>query len=114
VTRGEEGAGTVAALGVIAAVVAVLVLLAPLAVLLEASHRAAAAADAAALAAGDTALGLSTGVPCDRAEQTAAAGGARLEACEQRGDLVRVRVRVDALATSVRAGAVAGPDPVDG
>ena len=107
----DEGAGTAAAIGVVAAVVAVFGLLAPLGVLLDAAHRAGAAADAAALAAGDTALGLAVGVPCDRAGETAAAGGAVLESCAQRGDLVRVRVRVDALLVPLRADAVAGPEP---
>lgn len=107
----EEGAGTALAIAVVAAVIAAFVLVAPLAVLVAASHRAATAADAAALAAADTALGLATGLPCARAQQVAAAVGARLESCAQRGDLVRVRVAVPALGLELPADAVAGPTP---
>lgn len=110
----EEGAGTVMAVTVIAVIVSVVVLLAPVAVVLEARHRAEAAADSAALAAADTALGLATGTPCTRAgEVVAAVAGPVLVSCRQRGDLVRVEVRADPLGLPVTAVAVAGPPPGD-
>lgn len=105
----EAGAGTALALAVAAGLVAVFALVAPLAVLVTASHRASAAADAAALAAGDTALGLVAGAPCDRAAEVARAAGAVLDRCSQRGDLVRVRVRVTAVGLPLASDAVAGP-----
>jgi hypothetical protein len=85
------------------------VLLAAVAVLLDARRRASAAADAAALAGADVALGAGTGIPCDRARDTAARNGVRLESCAQRGGLVRVGTAVVVLGVAVRAVAVAGP-----
>lgn len=107
----EEGAGSALSVAIASALVGAFVLVAPLTVLLGASHRASAVADAAALAGGDTALGLVPGVPCRRAADVAQAGGARLDSCRQRGDLVRVRVVVEALGLPLPADAVAGPDP---
>lgn len=55
-------------------------------------QRLAGAADAAALAAADTASGVAIGVPCERAEEVAAASGASLAACEVDGLVATVTV----------------------
>ncbi len=115
--RREEGAGTALAVAVIAAVLVCAMLAGAVAVVLDARRRAAAAADAAALAGADTALGLAVGTPCARAGEVAAAGGAELAACEQRGALIRVRAAVPLpllplpVGDRVEVVAVAGPRP---
>jgi secretion/DNA translocation related TadE-like protein len=73
------------------------------------SQRAAAAADAAALAAADAASGAVTGIPCDRADQLAAAGGAGLDACTLDGLVATVTVRVPMGPLHATASARAGP-----
>jgi secretion/DNA translocation related TadE-like protein len=108
VTR-EEGAGTVLALAVAAAVVACALVLTAVGVVLDARRRAAAGADAAALAAADTVLGNTTGLPCVRAEDVAALAGVAVDACERSGELVRVTTSVAVLGVVVRSVAVAGP-----
>lgn len=107
--RREEGAGTVLAIGLVAAVVAVFLLAAAAAVLLDGHRRVVAAADAAALAGADVALGNATGVPCDRAAAIAAAAAVRLDRCAQRGTLVKVRATTVVLGVALGADAVAGP-----
>ena len=79
---------------------------------LDAHRRAVSTADAAALAGADTALGNATGVPCARAAGIVAEAAFRLDGCEQRGTLVRVRVSAAVLGLAVGAVAVAGPPPV--
>jgi hypothetical protein len=110
--RGERGAGTALALGVVAAVVALFVVLAGVAVVLDARRRVVSVADAAALAGADTALGNATGVPCDRAAALTASADLRLDACAQREDLVKVAVSTSVLGLALRAEAVAGPPTV--
>lgn len=107
----EEGAGTVLAVAIAGALVAAFLLVAPLAVVLEARHRAEAAADSAALAGADVALGVATGIPCDRARRVALAAGAGAATCAQRGVLVRVTTAIGVLGMRAGAEAVAGPPP---
>lgn len=109
---GEEGAGAALAVGLVAAVIAAFLLLAMVATVLDAHRRVVGIADAAALAGADTALGAATGLPCERASALVTDGAVRLDSCEQRGTLVRVRVSVSVLGVAVRAVAVAGPPPV--
>ena len=108
-TTGERGAGSVLAVGTVAVVVAAALLVLPLSVVLEARQRAVVAADAAALAGADTALGIVPGVPCDRAGEAATADRAEVVRCAQRGVLVRVETRVSVLGIAVGGAAVAGP-----
>ena len=75
------------------------------------SQRAAAGADAAALAAADAASGAVTGIPCDRAAQLAAAGGAGLDACTLDGLVATVTVSIPAGPLHATASARAGPPP---
>ena len=107
----EQGAGTALALALVAAIAAVAVLLGAVGLVLDTRRRVASAADAAALAGADVALGNATGIPCDRAADVAGANGVALEGCEQAGDLVRVTASAVVLGLPVRAVAVAGPPP---
>ena len=75
------------------------------------AQRVAAAADAAALAAADTAAGAVTGEPCTRARQVAAASDARLVHCALDGLVATVEVERSFAAFPVRAAARAGPPP---
>jgi secretion/DNA translocation related TadE-like protein len=88
----DRGAGTVAALGLGLGMVAVLLLVLPLYGALATRHSVAAAADAAALAAADTASGLVPGYPCETAERVAAANGASLVECTIDGPVATVTV----------------------
>jgi secretion/DNA translocation related TadE-like protein len=105
----EEGAGSVLAVGIVAVVVAAAGLVMPLAVVLDARQRAAAAADASALAASDTALGWSPGQPCAAADRVAAATGVQVTRCVVRETTVRVETAAEALGFPIAAAAVAGP-----
>lgn len=68
-------------------------------------------ADAAALAAADTAAGIASGTPCERAEELASRGRARLEACRVDGAVATVIVSAAAGPFVARARARAGPAP---
>ena len=67
------------------------------------------AADAAALAAADVAVGIHPGLPCAQADQVAAANGAELLACELDGLVATVTVSRGILGIPVTARATAGP-----
>ncbi|MCP2371188.1 secretion/DNA translocation related TadE-like protein [Agromyces terreus] len=75
------------------------------------ARRAAAAADAAALAAADTLSGAVVGVPCEAAERVAARNGARLVVCSVDGPVSEVSVAVRGRVPGVEpvASARAGP-----
>ena len=106
--RSDAGSATVLAVGIVAAMLVLLAGLVPVVVLLGAHERAAAAADAAALAGADTALGVTAGIPCERAGEVARSDGARLLRCRQSGTDVRVDVAVQALGLALPAAALAG------
>ncbi len=113
--RADAGSATVLAVAVVVAMLVLLAGLVPVVVLLGAHQRAAAAADAAALAGADTALGAIAGIPCERAGEVARADGARLLRCRQTGTDVRVDVAVPALGLALPAAALAGAaDPSPG
>ena len=76
-------------------------------------ERTAGAADAAALAAADVVAGVVPGSPCARAGETAAAGGARLVACDVDGATATVAVESLRPGPVVAARATAGPPPAD-
>lgn len=82
----QRGSGTVAALGVIAVLIVLLGLVAVLGAASTAKSQAVRAADLAALAAADTARGLTIGDPCTVAEQVAARNGAQLQECTVGGE----------------------------
>ena len=105
----EDGAGSVLAVALIATVLAITLLLVPLYSLLTVRARAAGAADAAALAAADVAVGIVPGVPCEIAASVASANRARLTECQADGVIVTVRVSVTVFGFLVQVAATAGP-----
>lgn len=68
-------------------------------------------ADAAALGAADTASGLATGVPCERARDLVARAGLVLSGCRVDGLVATVEVSATAGVLPVVARARAGPPP---
>lgn len=76
---------------------------------LAARQRVIAAADAAALAASDTALGIHPGIPCTVAAQVVAAHRASLVACELEGVVATVTVSGRVAGVVVDARSRAGP-----
>lgn len=111
VARSERGAGSIMAVAVVAGAVVTLAALAPLSLVLQAKVATAGAADAAALAAADAAVGIVPGPPCERAGGVAAANKTALRACQVDGVIVTVRVAVMAAGFDVGATATAGPAP---
>lgn len=71
--------------------------------------RVSAAADAAALAAADTASGRASGVPCEQASRVASAHHARLTGCRLDGPVATVTVAAPAPLVEASATATAGP-----
>lgn len=110
--EGERGTGSILALAVLATIVSTLLLVAPLCHALVVRAEVAGAADAAALAAADTARGIYPGVPCVIAASVATANGARLSECRVDGVIVTVRASAAVLTFSVTATATAGPPVV--
>lgn len=90
----ERGAATVLAVGLLGVLVLLGCALAVVAALLAAHRTAQAAADLAALAGAAASAPGGAGDPCAAAARTAAANGARLEACATEGRDVRVTVAV--------------------
>ncbi|WP_421083340.1 Rv3654c family TadE-like protein [Rothia nasimurium] len=80
-THRERGSTTVTSVGIVCALLILGLACAGLAGLLGANHRAATAADLAALAAADAARGLTPGQPCELAAEVSQANGADLAGC---------------------------------
>ncbi|MES2092756.1 MAG: Rv3654c family TadE-like protein [Actinomycetota bacterium] len=104
----EQGSGSILAVAVVAAVLMLFSLLIPVATVLPAQQRAAGAADAAALAAADVAVGIRAGNPCAVAATVAAANATSLDGCVVDGTTATVRVATSALGFAVSARATAG------
>lgn len=96
-------------LGMVGAVVALLMVLLPLYIGLTMKRTLVGAADAAALAAADAAIGLRPGVPCDAARRAAESNGASLERCTVDGVIATVEVSGAAGAIPLSVQARAGP-----
>jgi len=79
--RSDEGAGGVLTLAVVAMIVCGALAVLPLVATVAAARRASVAADAAALAAADTLLGVVPGDPCGWAKKVAAAHHVALVSC---------------------------------
>lgn len=107
--RGESGAATVVTVGLMAAIVALTAMALPLYSVLVVRQSVAAAADAAALAAADVAVGRAPGSPCVIAARVAAANGASVTACELDGLVATVSAGRTVLGLLVSATATAGP-----
>lgn len=101
------------AVGIIGATVVLSVPILAVSASLETKHRAAAAADAAALAAADAFFGYLEGEPCDIARTVARANGASLELCETGSADVRVVVGVRVAHGSVVERARAGLEGIE-
>ncbi|MCY7412943.1 MAG: hypothetical protein LH471_07920 [Salinibacterium sp.] len=109
VSAGETGAGSVLAIALVAGTVSLLGLVLPLSLTLAARHTVTAAADAGALAAADTVIGIHAGFPCDRAAQVVEANGATLAECTIDGLVVTVEAARAVIGFAVTARATAGP-----
>jgi secretion/DNA translocation related TadE-like protein len=105
----DRGSGTVLALGVIGALVALGTTMFPLSTVYLARQSLSAAADAAALAAADVAVGITSGYPCDAAAAAASANGARLSECRLDGLVATVTASASILGFALTARATAGP-----
>ena len=107
--RDDHGAGSALAIGLVAAIVLVTATTLPLYMAFAASRRVAGAADAAALAAADTASGALAGVPCEAAESVANLNGVRVTSCELRGVVATIVVDDEVLGVPLEGRARAGP-----
>ncbi|CAG7617300.1 helicase [Leucobacter soli] len=78
---------------------------------IDAAHRVAGAADAAALAAADAHAGWVDGAPCDLAEEVLVAVGARVDEClvDEVSGRVRLQANLPTMLGTARARAHAGP-----
>ncbi len=107
--RGEAGAGSPLAVAVVGAILSMVLLLVPLYSVLGTRSLAMGAADAAALAAADVAIGIVPGIPCEAAASVARVNHAMVTGCQVDGVIVTVRVSVAILGLPVSATATAGP-----
>ena len=115
-TGGDRERGSATVLGVVAIGVVMLCLTGALALLsaVQASHRARAAADLAALAGAQVLIAADARSPCDVAANVAARNGGSLVDCSIVGDDLTVSVATTASWPGfgpARARARAGPDP---
>ncbi|WP_241979227.1 Rv3654c family TadE-like protein [Cryobacterium sinapicolor] len=105
----ERGSGTVLMLGVLGAVVLLTAVLLPLFAALAVGQMVQGAADAAALAAADTASGAVAGVPCAAAAEAAKLNGASVTVCTVEGLISSVTAMRGYLGFELVAQARAGP-----
>ena len=93
----ERGSNTVTSLGLVCVLLVLGLTVAGLVGIVSANHRAATAADLAALAGADAARGLSSGQPCTVAAAVAGRNGASLAGCALPSELsgtVDIRVTI--------------------
>lgn len=107
----ERGAGTMLVLGIVASVMFLTLVMVPLLGLLAVGQGVQNAADAAALAAADTASGAVRGFPCAAAEAAAELNGASAASCFVEGLIATVSVQRHYLGFVITARARAGPPP---
>lgn len=105
----DRGSGSVLAVGLIAVIAVLTAVLVPLSSALATRSSVGVAADAAALAAADVAVGIAPGIPCDAARRVASAHGAALKSCAVDGLVVTVVASRRILGVDVMATATAGP-----
>lgn len=105
----DRGSASVLAIAVLAVTLVLALACVPLYSALIERQRIAGAADAAALAAADVAIGREPGVPCVVATQIAVANRTALERCVVDGVIVTVRLASSAAIVPVTATATAGP-----
>jgi secretion/DNA translocation related TadE-like protein len=109
VVAGEDGSGSVLAVALGASVLVLTGLALPLNQALTVRQTVANAADAAALAAADTASGLVSGYPCENAAEAARLNGAELGECVVEELVVKVSAVRRVLGVPVTVWARAGP-----
>ncbi|MEX1078502.1 MAG: Rv3654c family TadE-like protein [Homoserinimonas sp.] len=107
--RGERGAGSILVVAIIATVLCLTAMSVPLYSVLAVKRVTGGAADAAALAAADVAVGRAPGIPCVVAARVAEANGTILSGCRPDGLVVTVRVESTVLGFTVAATSSAGP-----
>ena len=107
--REERGSGSVLALALVAMLAVLTLAAVGVGAAFAARQRVVAAADAGALAAADTALGIHPGVPCVEAARVVAAHGATLAACDVEGVVTTVSASARVAGVLVIAQARAGP-----
>lgn len=107
--RGERGSGGVLALSVVALLAVLAFAVTGLGAALAARQRVVAAADAGALAAADTALGIHPGVPCEAAREVVAAHGATLSGCAVEGVVATIEASAIVAGVLIGVRARAGP-----
>lgn len=107
--RTESGAGSILVLAILAAVIGLTALALPLYSVLVTKRAVGGAADAAALAAADVAVGRAPGAICVVAARVAEANDAVLTGCRPDGLVVTVRAETVVLGFTVAAVASAGP-----
>jgi secretion/DNA translocation related TadE-like protein len=107
--RAERGSGSILAVAVMASVLAVAGMMVPVTAALVVKQRVAGAADAAALAAADTASGLLAGFPCEAAGRAARANDAEIGSCVIEGMMATVTARANYLGLAITVSARAGP-----
>ncbi|WP_241986967.1 Rv3654c family TadE-like protein [Cryobacterium psychrotolerans] len=105
----ERGAGGVLAVALIGATLTVTLLGVPLLALLAVGQSVQNAADAAALAAADTASGAVAGFPCTAAAEAAALNGASVVTCTLDGLISSVTVARTVAGFALTSSARAGP-----
>ncbi len=110
-TASDRGSGSLLAIGLVAALAVLTTLIVPLYGALAVRSLVGAAADAAALAGADVAVGLAPGIPCEAASRAASAAGARMTSCAVDGLVITVVASRDILGVAVTAAATAGPPP---
>ncbi|QNE45852.1 flp pilus-assembly TadE/G-like family protein [Glaciihabitans sp. INWT7] len=110
-SESERGSGSVLAVAIVAAMLMLFSLLLPVVSVLSVQQRAAGAADAAALAAADVAVGIRSGSPCEVASTVALANSTRLDGCVVDDATATVRVTASVLGFEVSARATAGRPP---
>ena len=105
----ERGSGGVLALAALAMLAVLTLAAVGVGAALAARQRVIAAADAGALAAADTAIGIHPGVPCTVAAEVVAAHRATLVACELEGVVATVTAAGSVAGVVVTARSRAGP-----
>jgi secretion/DNA translocation related TadE-like protein len=105
----ERGAGSILAVAVLAATVLLTTLVVSVLALLAEARSVANAADAAALAAADTASGAIAGFPCEAAEAVATLNETAVTQCTVIGLVASVSVRRGVHGIDISSSARAGP-----
>jgi secretion/DNA translocation related TadE-like protein len=107
---GDEGGGGIVGVAVIVTLCAVLCAVAPVGGALAARQELQGSADAAALAAADTASGRVPGAPCDAAATVAHAAAGSIESCSIDGTgIATITLGATIFGVAVRATSRAGP-----